>query len=638
MHTPVDNLTLSVADGEALIARVYQSNVSTADARLVEQVVRMLLWVVYALQEAKLSVKRLRALLLGAGGPPPSAPAASSPPDAPLVKGAITGEALAALPDGDAAGEDARPGPSGTEPSPKPQGGHRSGTGRLRAAAYTGAEHTECRHEELAVGQRCPVCGQGTLYALPPGVAMRIDGQALLSAIRYQLEKLRCSACGQICTARLPAGVGEEKDSPKARAVLAVGRYLLGLPCYRLDAYQAMLGVPVPDATQWDQIEQGGDCAYKVFEDMERQAAQDALLFHDDTAVRIVALIKEHSAILAAAQAHDVSTPKERTGMHTTALVVKVGEHTAILYDNWLRVLDTAELAQVHQRLCHQLHTIVALLNALKPHEEPLERIFPCKGPLDTHPQGMDGFVEEACASALGRLTVARILFDVGNQPGIEHTLPIVRSIKAAIEVEIGASQVHTDLLSHLLQRVQAFREQAHVRLMHGSHGEGSQAIALVVRDGDAFLALLVCVPPSPRCHPPLFRHGVGPVAMESREVEVWRRSEMSHAGEKRLPPRPIIGPFGKGSRDGGGVDGRCPMGVCGHGSTLPWHPRVAHRQEKVQKTMIAQWTLWATLGQRKVRQETCGALVFGPLPGYRRRCRLWRGEAHQALASWAAW
>jgi transposase len=67
---------------------------------------------------------------------------------------------------------------------------------------------------------------------------------------------------------------------------------------------------------------------------MEREAAQGELIFHDDTAVRIVALIKENSAILSAAQAHDVSTPKERTGMHTTALVVKVGEHTAILYDS----------------------------------------------------------------------------------------------------------------------------------------------------------------------------------------------------------------------------------------------------------------------------------------------------------------
>jgi len=90
--------------------------------------------------------------------------------------------------------------------------------------------------------------------------------------------------------------------------------------------------VPVPDATQWDQIEVVGDCASKVFAQMEREAAQGELIFHDDTAVRILALIKENSAILSAAQAQGFSTPKERTGMHTTALVVKVGEHTAILY------------------------------------------------------------------------------------------------------------------------------------------------------------------------------------------------------------------------------------------------------------------------------------------------------------------
>jgi transposase len=145
---------------------------------------------------------------------------------------------------------------------------------------------------ELAVGQRCPVCGQGTLYALPPGVEIRIDSHALLSAMRYALQKLRCSACGQIFTAGLPAGVGEAKYSPQARAVLAVGRYLLGLPLYRIAAYQAMLGVPVPDATQWDQIEQVGDCAYVVFAQMEQAAAQGELIFQDDTAVRIVSLMQ----------------------------------------------------------------------------------------------------------------------------------------------------------------------------------------------------------------------------------------------------------------------------------------------------------------------------------------------------------
>ena len=55
------------------------------------------------------------------------------------------------------------------------RGGHRPGAGRLGADAYTGAERVECRHEELAVEQRCPVCGQGTLYALPPSVEIHID-------------------------------------------------------------------------------------------------------------------------------------------------------------------------------------------------------------------------------------------------------------------------------------------------------------------------------------------------------------------------------------------------------------------------------------------------------------------------------
>jgi hypothetical protein len=176
------------------------------------------------------------------------------------------------------------------------------------------------------------VCGQGTLYQLPAGVEIRIDGNALLSALHYARDKLRCSACGEIFTAALPAGVGDEKYSARARAVLAVSRYYLGVPGYRLQGYQAMLGVPVPDATQWDQIEVVGDCAYKVFAQLEQEAAQGELIFHDDTAVRILSLMQENRGMLAAAQAQGVATPTERTGMHTTALVVKVGEHTAILY------------------------------------------------------------------------------------------------------------------------------------------------------------------------------------------------------------------------------------------------------------------------------------------------------------------
>jgi transposase len=214
----------------------------------------------------------------------------------------------------------------------KPRGGHRSGTGRLGADASRGAQCVVCRHEEWAVGQVCPVCGRGRLYQIAPRREMRIDGHALLSAVRYERERLRCSACGLVLSAPLPAEAGQDKYSPQARAVLAVGRYFLGLPFSRLQAYQAMLGVPVPDATQWDQIEQVADCAYVLFEQMEKEAAQGELIFQDDTAVRSVSLLKENLQLLASAEAQGLAKPKERTGMHTTALVVKVGEHTAILY------------------------------------------------------------------------------------------------------------------------------------------------------------------------------------------------------------------------------------------------------------------------------------------------------------------
>ena len=336
VQKPADTVTLSAAEGEAMIARLSVYAPSRSDCEILIQVVRWYFWLVWTVQEAKLSLKKLRTLLCGQGPQPPTRcePAASS------VSAFSRGDGEGA---GDVSARDAEVGWSteagftpvsvaaATETS-KPRGGHRPGTGRLGADAYKGAERVECRHEELAVGQRCPVCGQGTLYELPPGVEMRIDGHALLSAMRYELHKLRCSACGQMFTAPLPREAGEEKFSARARAVLVMCRYYLGLPFYRLQDYQAMQGVPVPDATQWDQIEKVGDCSYVVFAYLETLAAQGELIYQDDTSVRILTLLKENDEIRAQAEALGVSRTKERTGMFTTALVVKVGERTICLY------------------------------------------------------------------------------------------------------------------------------------------------------------------------------------------------------------------------------------------------------------------------------------------------------------------
>ena len=331
MRAP-ERIPLSASEGEAIMARLSVYAPSRSDCEICLQVIRWYFWLSAVVDEAKVSMQKLRTLLFGRVAKPPK----PGDPETASVGAPSVGDGEASTRDE----EVGQGGEVGATPQSsdavvrtiKPRGGHRPGTGRLGAEAYAGATRVECRHEELSVGQRCPVCGQGNLYPLPAGVERRIDGNALLSAVRYELEKRRCSAGGEIFTAGLPEGVGEEKYSAQARAVLAVSRYDLGVAGYRLQGYQTMLGVPVPDATQWDEIEVAGDCAYKVFEQMEREAAQGEVIFQDDTAVRILSLMKENRDLIA--QAQGLSNPKERTGMHTTALAVQVGEHTAMLYDS----------------------------------------------------------------------------------------------------------------------------------------------------------------------------------------------------------------------------------------------------------------------------------------------------------------
>ena len=202
----------------------------------------------------------------------------------------------------------------------------RPGHGRLSVEAYPGAERVACRHQELAPGDRCPVCGIGWLYSLPPGRDLRINGHAVLSAIRYDVETLRCSACGERFRAPLPPEAGGAKYHPSARAALALSRYFLSVPFYRLEAYQTLVGVPVPDATQWDQVERVADCAYPVFEYLVNLAAQGELLYQDDTPVRILSLMRENQDL------EQVLGASARTGMQSTALVVESGEHTICLY------------------------------------------------------------------------------------------------------------------------------------------------------------------------------------------------------------------------------------------------------------------------------------------------------------------
>ena len=80
--------------------------------------------------------------------------------------------------------------------------------------------------------------------------------------------------------------------------------------------------------------------------------------------------------------------------------------------------------------------------------------------------------MKEPLTRPLGSFAIAKVLFDIGDHAGIENALPIVRGIKTAIQVEVRACQVQSNLLGYLLQGLEALGQQHHICFIDRSHGD----------------------------------------------------------------------------------------------------------------------------------------------------------------------
>jgi transposase len=182
------------------------------------------------------------------------------------------------------------------KPVPEPIPAKSAGHGRNGAAAYRGAQKIRVAHARLAHGDRCPDCTCGNVYAQKePKALVRIVGQAPLAATVYELERLRCNACGQVFTAEEPEGVGSEKYDETASAMIAQLKYGSGIPFYRLESLEGQLEIPLPAATQWEIVEEAAEAIKPAHEELIRQAAQGEVLHNDDTGMRVLRIEREPS-------------------------------------------------------------------------------------------------------------------------------------------------------------------------------------------------------------------------------------------------------------------------------------------------------------------------------------------------------
>jgi transposase len=224
------------------------------------------------------------------------------------------------------------------------------GHGRHSAGAYTGAQKVVIQ-AKLISGDACPECARGRVYTQRrPKTLVRVVGQAPVEATVYEMERLRCNACGQVFTAEEPEGAGPDKYDATAIAMIAQLKYGTGVPFTRLERMEAQMGIPLPAATQWELVEQAAALLKPAFDQLIWQAAQGEVLHNDDTGMRILRLAREPS--------------DKRTGVFTSG-IVSVWQNRRIALFFTGRQHAGENLADLLKRRAEQICSPIQMCDAL---------------------------------------------------------------------------------------------------------------------------------------------------------------------------------------------------------------------------------------------------------------------------------
>jgi transposase len=235
-----------------------------------------------------------------------------------------------------------------SEPSSEKTPGH----GRNGSSSYSGAQKVAVPHSTLHAGDACPGCEKGKVYPQKePRTLVRIVGQAPLQATVYELDRLRCNLCGEVFTAQEPEGVGPEKYDETTAAMIALLKYGSGMPFYRLEKLEQLLGIPLPASTQWEIVEEAAEVIQAARDELIRQAAQGEVLHNDDTSMRVLKMAREPS--------------DERTGVFTSGVVsTKSGQRIALYFTG--RQHAGENLRDVLDHRAGQLAAPLQMCDALK--------------------------------------------------------------------------------------------------------------------------------------------------------------------------------------------------------------------------------------------------------------------------------
>jgi transposase len=293
---------LDLGELTAIVERAQSSTLSAEESEKLKAALDTLAFLTGEIGAKGMTIERLRRMLFGAS----TEKTDKVFPPAPKDEGSSEDRATST----DAAGQQRK---------------RRPGHGRNGADSFTGATKVCVVHGTLHHGERCPECLKGKLYTqAQPAVLVRIRGMAPLAATLYELERLRCSLCGEVFTATAPDGVGTEKYDASAAAMIALLKYGCGLPFNRIEKLEHNLGIPMPAATQWELVDEAAQAISPAHQELIRQAAQGEIVHNDDTTMKLLEFGKSPFP--------EDEQSETRTGVYTSGIVSRSGAYDIALY------------------------------------------------------------------------------------------------------------------------------------------------------------------------------------------------------------------------------------------------------------------------------------------------------------------
>lgn len=193
-------------------------------------------------------------------------------------------------------------------------------------------EHKVEKHslQDLGKGDQCPECESGHLAKVDPASFVRVTGQAPMAVTRHILEQLRCSTCGEYFTAELPQthqddGARGQQYGYSARTIMAIFKYLTGVPYFRQQSLQQVLGFAISASTLYDQCRMVASVCEPLVQHLKVLAAEAPHFALDDTTNRILTETGKEIPD------RRTQKPKHRTGVYTSAVAATLEQGQSVL-------------------------------------------------------------------------------------------------------------------------------------------------------------------------------------------------------------------------------------------------------------------------------------------------------------------